>query len=520
MSANVSCFALTLRPIAVKALQEIVGTTNVLTDIEDLYVYSFKHIFQEPYLPNIKAVVRTTSPKEIESAKELAEEEGFLIAHRGKTTDYRNASKPVVLLDDFELPDLQSLRQPEPATEELSEFSETNIGNLKKVALAQKLLFLRKPTTKCLECNTCSSYCTVASSFNGVETWSAKGRMLLIRAVANRELPISPKIIDIIYTCSNCGLCFVECLQHSELRKVIQAARRQIALAKSTPKIFETAAANILRVGDPSGTLSQKRRSSWLRMVSNPSSKKKAEVLYWVGCTVGARTPKTAEAVTHILNRAEVDYALLGKKEGCCGYILLASGLWNQAKENAVRLVEKISKTEAMQIVTSCAGCYYMFSELFAETLDVEMPCEVLHVSQFMENLIGKKLLDFRDFEAKVAYHDPCSLGRHTEVYNAPRNILNEIPGVQFVEMALSKDRSRCCGGGGGLWSYNNRVSLNSAFNRLAEDVLPLNVNVLATACPTCQLNLRFASVRNSIPIRICDLAEITEAALSKSNFR
>ena len=95
-----------------------------------------------------------------------------------------------------------------------------------------------------------------------------------------------------------------------------------------------------------------------------------------------------------------------------------------------------------------------------------------------------------------------------------------EIPGVQFVEMALSKDRSRCCGGGGGLWSYNNRVSLNSAFNRLAEDVLPLNVNVLATACPTCQLNLRFASVRNSIPIRICDLAEITEAALSKSNFR
>lgn len=518
MSANVSCFTLTLRPIAIKVLQEIVGATNVLTDIEDLYVYSFEHISQGPLLPNIKAVIRTTSQKKIESVQELADEDGFLVAHRGKTADYRNASKPVVLLDNFRLPDLQPLKQPEPATEDLSEFSETNIGNLKNVALAQRLFFLRKPTIKCLECSICSSYCTVASSFNGVETWSAKGRMLLIRAVANGELPISPKIIDVIYTCSNCGLCFAECMQRSELRKAIQAARRQIALAKSTPKIFEAAAANILRVGDPSGPSSQKRRSSWLKTVLRPSSKKRAEILYWVGCTVGARTPRTPKAVISILNRAGVDYALLGKKEGCCGYILLASGLWNEARENAVRLVEKIRRTEARQIITSCAGCYYTFSKLFSETLDVEMPCEVLHMSQFMEDLIDRKLLDFEGFESKVTYHDPCSLGRHANVYDAPRNVLNKIPGVQFAEMALRKERSRCCGGGGGLWSYNNRVSLNSAFDRLTEDVLPLNVNVIATACPTCQLNMHFASVRNSIPIRICDLAEVAEAALSRSN--
>jgi len=308
------------------------------------------------------------------------------------------------------------------------------------------------------------------------------------------------------------------CLQLSELRKAIQAARRQIALKKSAPKIFKTAATNILKVGDPSGALSQKSRSSWLKTVSNPSSKKKAEVLYWVGCTVATRTPRTAKAVATLLNRTGVDYALLGQKEGCCGYVLMASGLWNEAKENAVELVEKIGKTEARQMVTSCAGCYYMFSELFSEKLDVEMPCEVLHASQFMEDLIQKRQLDFEGFEAKVAYHDPCSLGRHTNVYDAPRNVLTRIPRVQFVEMPLSKDRSRCCGGGGGLWSYNNKVSLNSTFNRLAEDVLPLNVDVLATACPTCQLNLHFASIRNSIPIKICDLAEIAETALSKSN--
>jgi Fe-S oxidoreductase len=413
-----------LRPIALDALRGIVGTTNVLTDIEDLYVYSFERIFREPYLPNIKVVIRTTSSKKIEEVMKLADEEGFLLALRERTVDSSAHAKPVMLLDDSKLPNLQPYEKPEAATEDLSEFSKTEIGNLKKLAFAQKLLFIGKPTNKCLECNTCSSYCTVASSFNGVETWSAKGRMLLIRGVANEELPISQKIIDIIYTCSNCGLCFAECLQLSELRKAIQAALRQIALKNSAPKIFKTAATNILKVGDPSGALSQKSRSSWLKTVSNPSSKKKAEVLYWVGCTVATRTPRTAKAVATLLNRTGVDYALLGQKEGCCGYVLMASGLWNEAKENAVELVEKIGKTEARQMVTSCAGCYYMFSELFSEKLDVEMPCEVLHASQFMEDLIQKRQLDFEGFEAKVAYHDPCSLGRHTNVYDAPRNVL------------------------------------------------------------------------------------------------
>jgi len=498
----------------IEYLKQIVKPEQILTDPEDLYVYSFEQIYRERCMLKIDAVVKTESLEEIKKVTKLADEEGFIIARRGKMIDLKKPSKPIVVLDDSEIPSLTTLKEfKKTSTENINEFHETENGTLKKLALAQKLLFLNKPTTRCQECSVCSSYCTVASSFNGVETWSAKGKMLLIRGMSRGELSISPKIIDIIYTCSNCGLCFAECLQHLEFQEAIRTARRQIVLEELAPQIFKATAGNILEVGDPGGISSKKRRLSWLKSVSNQCYEKTADVLYWVGCTVATRTPNTAKAIANILNCAEVDFTLLGEEEGCCGYVLLASGLWNEAKKNATKLVKKVEETRAKLMVTSCAGCYYTFSKLYPKILDVEMPCNVLHSSQFIQNLMEEGQFDFESFDAKVAYHDPCALGRHANVYDAPRNVLNKIPKLQFVEMPLSKSRSRCCGGGGGLWSYNNRVSMNSALNRLVKDVVPLKANILATACPTCQMNLRYTSIRNSIPVKICDFAEIVEAA-------
>ena len=261
---------------------------------------------------------------------------------------------------------------------------------------------------------------------------------------------------------------------------------------------------------------SKTQRLSRLKSVFKQHSEK-ANLLYWVGCTVAARTPKTAKAVTNILDQSGVNFTFLGEREGCCGYILLTSGLWNEARRNAHNIVEKVEKTGVELMVTSCAGCYYTFTKLFPEILNVQMPCKVLHVSQFLKDLLGEGMFDFKGVDSKVTYHDPCSLGRHADVYDAPRSVLARIPDLQYVEMPLSKTRSRCCGGGGGLWSYNNRASLESASTRLVKDVVPLNVNVLATACPVCQMNLRYASIRNSLPIKVCDFAEVAETAISKT---
>ncbi len=502
----------------VELLREIVGKSNVLTDVEDLYVYSFEHIYRDRNTQEILAIVRTDRTDEIKKVTELVIERGYSLLPRGRTQAFNNASKPTIMLDDHKQLDLKPYGKTDEAySDDLKEFQEAEDGTLKKLALARRLLFLDRPASKCEDCITCSSYCTVASSFNGVETWSAKGRMLLMRGLARKELPISPKTLDVIYTCSNCGLCFAECLQRSELQEAIRAARRHLVVEGHAPDMLKATARNILEVGDP-GRTSPQQRFSWIKTASKPHFKENAEILYWVGCTSGTRTPGTARAVSNILDSAGRDFALLGREEGCCGYILIASGLWDEAKMNAENVAEKVGKVKAEKLLVSCAGCYYTFSKLFPEILEVEMPCEVLHTSQLLESLAAEGMLDYAGVENSVAFHDPCSLGRHAGVYDAPRDVLRRIPELDLIEMPLSKERARCCGGGGGLWSYNNRVSMNSALTRLTKDIVPLNVEVLATACPTCQMNLRYAAIRNSIPIKVCDLAEIVEKSTVAAN--
>lgn len=506
---------MTLEAGTLNSLRVIVGAENVLSDVEDLYVYSYRQIYLKSSIPQVLAVIRTDVPKEREEITKLLHDQGYHLVRRSTITESYESKKPTVILDDSREINLEPFTyaiETERTLKHIDEFHETETGNLKKFALAQRLLFLDKTITKCEKCSDCSSYCTVASSFDNVETWSAKGRMLLIRGMMRGELPISQKLINIIYTCSNCGLCFAQCQQRSEMPEAIRATRHQLALEGHVPNDLRTAAQNILKVGNPGG-LSPEKRLSWMEEMQY-SPLEKANILYWVGCTSGTRTPNTPRAIMRILHSAEVDVALLRGEEGCCGYILLASGLWNEAKKNAINIIDKIDKTGTEVIVTSCAGCYYTFAKLFPEILGLELPCGVLHSSELLEKLIGEGQIDVAAVNTRVAFHDPCSLGRHSKVYDAPRYVLTSIPELQYVEVDLNRDRARCCGGGGGLWSFNNKVSMNSATDRLRKDITPLNVDVVTTACPICQINLRFASMRNSIHVKVCDFAEIVEMAI------
>jgi len=251
-----------------------------------------------------------------------------------------------------------------------------------------------------------------------------------------------------------------------------------------------------------------------MNQIPNLTLPKTAEVLYWVGCTTATRSPNVAKSVANILNHARVNFTTLGEKEGCCGYVLLKTGLWNEAKKNASLVLEKVKATNAEILVTPCAGCYYTFTELYPQILDVRMPIEVVHTSQLVEQLIKEGMIEPKEVNVRVTYHDPCSLGRHCGVYESPRNVLKSIPELELVEMPLSRSRSRCCGAGGGLWSYNTEVSMNSAFTRLEKDVVPLNVSLLTTCCPACYMNLRYTAIKRSIPVKICDVMEVVERSM------
>ena len=243
----------------------------------------------------------------------------------------------------------------------------------------------------------------------------------------------------------------------------------------------------------------------------------KASTLCWLGCTVATRTPKTAEAFINILNRSNTEFTMLGNQEGCCGYVLISSGLWKEARKVASETIERIEKTKAQTLVTPCSGCYYTFKRLYPEILDINMPCKILHTSQFLEKKIKTEEINLKPLDLNVTYHDPCSLGRHSKVYDPPRNVLKAIPHLNLVEMPLNRNCARCCGGGGGLWTFNNEVSLESTHTRLKEDLIPTNVNILTTACPQCKLNFRFASRMNYLrknSIKIYDITELFDLAM------
>lgn len=509
-----------LKDSVINSLRKTVGNSNVLTDPEDLYVYSFEYLFRQKQYPQLEAVVKPSSNRQIKEILEIAQTDGVEAVRRSETQTLQAASTARILIDDATSPKLETVleqAQKEPSHADLEqEIRKTGHGSFLNYALALKSFLTELPSQKCLTCKTCSGYCTVGHAFNNVETWSSKGRTILTRALSNGDLQPTLKLTELLYSCSLCGFCFAECFENNaQVRKAIVDARHRIVQQGAAPEIFLATAKTISETGDPSGTPLSKR-TAWTQQLSQKGIfPEKAPVLYWAGCVASTRTPNTPKALGNVLNRAQVDFTYLGEKEGCCGYVMLAAGLWSEARQNALQVAQRLRQTKAETLVTTCAGCYYTFTKMYPEMLHIELPCKVMHATQFVEHLMKEKSLVPHSLNLKVTYHDPCSLGRHSNVYNAPRNVLKAVPKLDFVEMPLSRNRSRCCGAGGGLWSFNNTLASSCATERLINDVAPLSVSALATACPTCHINLRNAAARKTSGIKVYDIVEIIESAIA-----
>jgi heterodisulfide reductase subunit D len=509
-----------LKDSVIKSLRKMLGDSNVLTDPEDLYVYSFEQIFRQRQYPHIEAVAKASSDRQIKEILRLLKAGNVqaIVRSESENITLQTSSRAKVLIDDATAPKLESLleqtekKSSHPSLEH--EIRKTGHGSFLNYALALKSFLADLPSQKCLSCQACSGYCTVGHAFSNVETWSSKGRTILTRALSNGDLQPTPKLAEILYSCSLCGFCFAECFENNtQVRKAIMDARHRIVQQGATPEIFLATAKTISETGDPSGTPLSKR-TAWSRQISQKGIfSDKAPVLYWAGCVASTRTPNTPKALGNVLNRAQVDFTYLGEKEGCCGYVMLAAGLWSEARQNALQVAERLRQTKAETLITTCAGCYYTFTKMYPEILHIELPCKVMHATQFVERLIKQKSLVPHSLNLKVTYHDPCSLGRHSNVYDQPRNVLKAVPKLDFVEMPLSRSRSRCCGAGGGLWSFNNTLATSCATERLVNDVVPLGASALATACPTCHINLRNAAARKTSGIKVYDVVELVESA-------
>lgn len=199
-------------------------------------------------------------------------------------------------------------------------------------------------------------------------------------------------------------------------------------------------------------------------------------MLYFRGCTAREKQTNIQKATEFLLNNAGIDYYMLDD-EKCCGSVLLRTGFESEAKEQIKRNAE-IFKGE--KILTSCAGCYKTLKEDY-EDLDV------IHISQLLDELIRVGKLDFTKKDLDVTYHDSCHLGRHLNVFDEPRSVVEAV--ANLVEMENIRENSLCCGAGGGVKSAYPEIADQMANSRIAQ-AKDTGCEILITSCPFCKLNL------------------------------
>jgi len=272
--------------------------------------------------------------------------------------------------------------------------------------------------------------------------------------------------------------------------------------------------ASLLVEGNPLHETRQKR-ADWAKDLAVKPFAEGTEVLYFVGCYLSydPRLKKVATATAQILNRAGVDFGILGERENCCGESIRKTGAESVFKTLAKENIKTFVDLGVKKILVSSPHCYHTFKNEYPEFM---VNFEVVHIAQFLFDLIRTGRIELKNqLDKRVTYHDPCYLGRHNGVFEQPREILKAVPGLQLVEMSNARKDSLCCGGGGGrVWMDTPKGERFSDL-RLAQ-AHEVGAQVLATSCPYCIT--MFEDSRLSREDETCatikDITEIVQEAM------
>ncbi|WP_375001630.1 heterodisulfide reductase-related iron-sulfur binding cluster [Aeromicrobium sp. CTD01-1L150] len=446
------------------------------------------------------------------------------------------------------------------AMEELEEedFEKLGVGKVEDFSWKGILDF-----TTCTECGRCQSQCP---AWNTEKPLSPKLLVMGLREHAYAKAPLldaDPETLteeqkaelerpligdedlfgvidpDVLWSCTNCGACVQQCPVDIEHVDHIDDMRRfQVLVESNFPTELNNIFKGLERKGNPWG-MNPKQRMDWAKDLDFEVKQVGVDVedldevdwLFWVGCA-GAfedRAKKTTQAVAELLNTAGVDFAVLGDGETCTGDPARRAGNEIVFMQLAMENAEVLKETKAKKVVSTCAHCFNTLKNEYAE-FGVEL--EVVHHTQLLNRLVREKKLTpvapstngtaDPAGNKTITYHDPCFLGRHNQVYEAPRELLNVIPGATFAEMPRNSEQSFCCGAGGArMWmeeTLGSRINVNRT-----QEAVATGAEQIAVGCPFCRVMLsdgltaQQAAGEAGEEVEVLDVAQMLLASVKRA---
>ena len=378
-----------------------------------------------------------------------------------------------------------------------------------------KLPNINRELSACLQCG----YCVRVCDTYGQEPWesiSPRGKVYYLKQLQNRtpmdtilgrKVVVDEEFVDALYRCTGCAACWTVCHVSIEFAEFWEKVREWVVEQGMGPmpahkKISE----RILATNNPYGEPPEKR-GAWF-----PESVKRVEVnpdvVFFAGCTASYRMTQISKAAVISLDRAGVKQNIMDEKEFCCTSPMLRTGQIDASRDFAFNNITAAENMGAKAMVTACAGCFKTTTHDYGRFYS-NPSFEVFHYSQYMQKLLKEKKLKLtKEMKIKVTYHDPCHLGRHSGVFEAPREVIKSIPGIELVEMGRNRMNSQCCGAGGGYKSQYNEFATNIAAKRV-KDAVATGAERIITTCPFCVLNLQQGAKQIGANIKVMDLAEL-----------
>ncbi len=356
----------------------------------------------------------------------------------------------------------------------------------------------------CFQCGLCDVVCP----------WNRVAEFSMRRLVREATFGLTEIESEDIWRCTTCGMCPQQCPRDVKQIESGVSLRRIATEYGVFPKSVDpirSVKGSLVGEGNP---LNEERgkRADWAKGLSVKTFAEGTEILYFPGCYLcyDPRLKSVAAATVCILNRAGVDYGILGTSENCCGESIRKTGDEELFKSLARENIKTFIDSGLKKILVSSPHCYHTFKNEYPE---FKVNFEVIHITQYLLKLVNEGKLEITgEYGKKVTWHDPCYLGRHNGIYDEPREVLKRIPSLELVEMPESREGSLCCGGGGGrIWMETPKGERFCDIR--IEQAVEAGAGVLVTSCPYCISNFEDSRLTMGLAdsIEIKDITEIIQ---------